>query len=137
MPRLVDVLDKAVDDYVGLGQKLRGVTAQNRHAAKPRGDVEHGLLIRFDTRLHDVQELDVGTVGLGDDVHVAGMAANAAAAETDLADEDVDQQPWDGKQEDDGQPGQADRRLLLALHDDGQHDEPDKPFAAKEDCGPR
>ncbi len=133
----VDVLHEAVDHLVGLGQELGRVAAQDGKAAQLAGDVEEDRLRLLDLRLDDVPREDLGAVGPGRDVHLAGMAADAAGTEADLAEEQVGGQPEERGEGDDRQPGQADRRLGLAPDDDRYHHQPHRPSQPGDQEGPR
>ncbi len=136
VPCLVDVLHQAVDHGVGLGQEVGRVSPQHRQSAQLVGDVEDGLLRLFDLRFDDMTQLEVGAVGPRDDVHIPGITTDAPSTEADLPDQQVGCQSHERDEEDDRQPGQADRRLRLAPDDDRQHDQPDRPLEPEEYGGP-
>ena len=80
---------------------------------EPVGDVQHDLLRFFNLRLHDVPEL-IRTVRFREDVDVSGVTAHPPGTEADFPDQDVCHDSDERDEEDDRQPGQADRGMFLA-----------------------
>ena len=132
----VDVLHEAIDHPVGLRQELGRVVAQDRQAAQLVGHMEDDRLLRLDSRPGHVPREDLGAVGPSHDVHLAGVAADAAGTEADLTEEQISGQAEERGEGDDRQPGQADRRLGLAPDDDRQHRQPHRPSQPGDQEGP-
>ena len=125
---VVDRVHELVDEFVGVGDEGDRVADERRGAAQIPAEDDKVVLGGADgcwDRGRVLRE-ELGGVGLGGDG--SAEAAEGAAAEVDAAEQHVEDEPDPRQEIDYGEPGER-RGGAASSHDDGGHEETDRPFA--------